>query len=270
MHALFSHPAVQAGLLPFFVALASAELFQRLRLSGLALIAGFAATVYFAADFDFAPLTEIRKVIWLGLAAALLALPLSLIDWRFWRHLLATLAALATVWVVWDLLQTQPLVDSLRWCAGSALYVAWLVYWCDGLRERPVAAANTGIALGLGTGLAALSAATTLPGLFGLALGAAALAYLSIQLVTNSALPCGRSFTLPLALIAGLSACLALVATQQPWYSLVALGLIPLAAHVPLAAKWSVRLQSLALFLLTSAGAAAAVYSTWKKGEVLF
>ncbi len=270
MHALFTHPAVQAGLIPFIVALASAELFQRLRLSGLALIAGFAATVYFSADFNFAPLTETRKVIWLGLTAALLALQLTLVDWRFWRHLLATLAALTTVWVVWDLLQAQPLVDSLRWCAGSALYVAWLVFWCDGLRDHPVAAANAGIALGLGSGLAALSVAATLPGLFGLALGASALAYLTIQLVTNSALPCGRSFTLPLALIAGLCACLALVTTQQPWYSLVALGLIPLAAHVPLPAKWSIRLQSLVLFLLTSACASGAVYATWKRGEVLF
>lgn len=270
MHALFTHPAVQAGLVPFIVALAGAELFQRVRLSGLALIAGFAATVYLAADFDLAPLTETRKVIWLGLSAALLALPLTFINWRFWRHLLAMLAVPATAWVVWELLQTQPLVDSLRWCAGSILYVAWLVFWCDGLRERPVAAANTGIALGLGTGLAAFAAAAPLPGLFGLALGAAALAYLSIQLITNSALPCGRSFTLPLALIAGLSSCLALVAAQQPWYSLLALGAIPLAAHVPLPAKWSIRLQALVLFLLTAAVAAAAVYLTWKKGEVLF
>ena len=38
---------------PFVVALVAAELLLRLRLSGLAVIAGFCATVYLVADFTF-------------------------------------------------------------------------------------------------------------------------------------------------------------------------------------------------------------------------
>ena len=48
-----NHPAVQSGIAPFIAALITAELFNRLRLSGLAVIAGFAATVYLVADFNF-------------------------------------------------------------------------------------------------------------------------------------------------------------------------------------------------------------------------
>ena len=270
MHALFTHPAVQAGLLPFIVALASAELFQRLRLSGLAIIAGFAATVYFVGDFDVAPLTETRKIIWLGIAASVLALPITLITWNYWRHSLTTLAAVATAWVFWDTLQQHALVDSLRWVTGSALYVAWLVYWFDALHDRPVAAASTGLALGVGTGMAGLLAAAALPGRFGLAVGAAAAAHLLIQLISNNRLPCGRSFTLPLPIIAGLSGCYAVMTTQQPWYTLIALGLIPVAARIPVPEKWALRLQALALSLLTGACAAAAIHLTWNRGNPLF
>ena len=57
MQEWLTHPAVQSGLAPFFVALIVAELFQRMRLSGLAIIAGFAATVYLASDLSLKPLT---------------------------------------------------------------------------------------------------------------------------------------------------------------------------------------------------------------------
>lgn len=270
MHALFAHPAIQAGLIPFIVALAGAELFQRLRLSGLAIIAGFAATVYFAADFELAPLTETRKIVWLGIAASILALPLTLIKWAYWRHLLATLAAIAAAWVFWEPLQQQSLVDALRWSAACALYAAWLVYWFDGLHDKPVAAGSAGLALGLGTGLAALAGGAALAGRFGLALGAASAAFLLVQLLSNSRLSCGRSFTLPLSLIAGLAGAHAVLGAQQPWYTLLALGLIPLATLIPVPEKWTVRLQTLTLSLLACTVAAGAVYLSWDRSIALF
>ncbi len=263
MHALLNHPAVQTGLIPFIAALASAELFQRLRLSGLAIIAGFAATAYFAADFDLEPLTDARKIIWLGIAASALAIPLTLLTWPRWRPILSALSALAFVWAGWPILQQKAIADALLWGAGCTLYVAWLAFWLDGLRDKSVAAGNAGFALGMGTGMAALISASALLGKFGLALGAASAAYLLIQIITNSRLPCGRSFTLPLSLIAGLTGCFAVLSSQQPWYTLPVLGLIPLAAHVSIPERWTVRLQSLTLASLTFACAAGAVYLTW-------
>lgn len=270
MHEIFTHPALQAGLLPFIAALLSAELFQRLRLSGLAVIAGFAATVYFASDFNIDPLTETHKIIWLGIGASILALPLTLLPWAHWRTLLSLSAAIATAWAFWDSLQQRALVDALAWGTGCALYAAWLVFWFDELREKSVAAANAGLALGLGSGCAALLASAYLPGRFALALGAAAAGYLLIQAISNTRLACGRSFTLPLALIAALAGCSAVLAGQQPWYTLPVLALIPLAVRIPVPERWTIWLQSLALSLLSCACAGAAIYLTWNKGAPLF
>ena len=263
MHALFNHPAIQAGLIPFIVALASAEVFLRLRLSGLAIIAGFAATVYFASDFTLEPHTGTHKIIWLGIAASALAIPLTLLTWAHWRPVLAALGAVSAVWAAWGALQQYALAEGLLWGAACALYVGWQVFWFDGLRDKSVAAGNAGLALGIGTGIAALLSASELLGKFGLAVGAAAAAYLLIQIITNNRLPCGRSFTLPLALIASLVGCFAALNSHQPWYTLPVLGLIPLAALIPVPEKWAVWLQSLTLSLLTVACAAGAVYMTW-------
>ena len=79
MQELLNNPAVQAGFAPFLVALIVVELFRRTRLSGLAIIAGFAVTVYLASDFNMEPLTAARKIVLLGSISALLALVLTLV-----------------------------------------------------------------------------------------------------------------------------------------------------------------------------------------------
>ena len=264
MHALLNHPAIQAGLIPFIAALLSAELFLRLRLSGLAIVAGFSATVYFAGSFTLEPHTISQKIVWLGIAASALAIPLTLLNWTSWRYLLTALAAASAVWLTWETLQQRALTDTVIWVAGCALYTGWLVFWFDGLKEKSVAAGNAGMALGIGTGVAALIGAVELPGLLGLATGAAAAGYLFLQLITNNRLPCGRSFTLPLALIAGLVASFSVASSHQPWYTLAALGMIPFAGLIPVPEKWAIWLQSLTLSLLTAGCAAAAVYMTWR------
>jgi len=260
---LLHHPAVQAGLIPFLAALVTAELFLRLRLSGLAVIAGFAATVYLASDFGFEPLTQTHKIVWLGIAAAALAIPLTLLTWAHWRPVLAVLAFLATVWTLWDVLEQRAIADALLWGAGCALYVGWLVFWFDGLSDKPIAAGSAGIALGLGAGITTLLITSSLLAQFSLAVGAASAAYLALQLVSNGSLPCGRSFTLPASVIAGLSSCLALLDAQQPWYILPILGLIPIAALIPAPERWGVRLRTLTLSSATLACAAGAVYLAW-------
>jgi hypothetical protein len=263
LHALFNHPAVQAGLIPFIAALLSAELLLRLRLSGLAIVAGFAATAYFAGSFALEPHTVAQKIVWLGIASGVLAIPLTLLNWTSWRYLLTALAAGSAVWLTWGFLQQRALTDAVTWAAVCAIYTGWLVFWFDGLKEKSVAAGNAGMALGVGTGLAAFISAVELPGIFGLAAGAAATGYLFLQIITNNRLPCGRSFTLPLSLIAGLVASFAVVSSHQPWYTLAALGMIPLAGLIPVPEKWAIWLQSLTLSLLTAGCAAGAVYMTW-------
>lgn len=264
MQALLSHSAVQGGLVPFMVALIAGELFQRMRLSGLAIIAGFAVTVYLTSDFSIEPLTPERKIVVLGLLSAAFALPLMLFNPRWLRPLLTMAGGCAAVWVVLRILQQQEMMNMLLWGAGCALYVGWLVFWVDGLHESSVRAGSAGMALGLGSGVAAMLVAPALPGQFGLALGAAAGAYLLIQMLTNSPLPCGRSFTLPLSLIAGFCGCLSVLTTKLPWYVLAVLAFIPVVAKIPLPAKQALWLHSVLLSVVTLMCAAGAVYLTWR------
>ena len=98
MQELLNHPAVQAGFAPFLAALIIAELFQRIRLSGLAIIAGFAVTVYLASDFTIEPLTASRKIVLLGLIGAALGLLLSLLQTRWLAALLPLLGGAAAIW----------------------------------------------------------------------------------------------------------------------------------------------------------------------------
>ncbi len=263
MNALLTHPAVHAILAPFLIALLTAELLQRLRLSGLAIIAGFAITVYLLSGFSYVPLTSTRKIIWLCIASGLLAIPLSLINSTLWRPILTVLAASAAIWVTQRLLLQQPTAIALQWGLGCALYVGWLVYWMDDLQDSPVRAASAGMALGLGTGVTLLIAGAILLGKYDLAIGSAAAAYLFIMFVSNRHLPCGRSFTLPLALITGLTGSLAVLTTKLPWYALAALAVIPLAAKLPVSDKLSVWAQATLLSAATLACAFAAAYISW-------
>ena len=264
MHALFTHPAVQAILAPFLVALLTAELLQRLRLSGLAIIAGFALTVYLLHGFSYVPLTGTRKIIWLGIASGLIAIPLSLINTSLWRPVLTVLAAGSVVWVTLHVLMQHSLPIALQWGAGCALYVGWLVYWMDDLQDHPVRAASAGMALGLGTGATLFIAGALLLGKLDLAVGSAALAYLFIMFVSNSHLSCGRTFTLPLAIITSLSGSLAVLSTKLPWYTLLPLAIIPLAAKLPASDKSPVWIQATLLTTATLLCAVAAAYLSWR------
>jgi hypothetical protein len=268
---LLNNPAVQAGFAPFLVALITAGMLQRVRLSGLAIIAGFAVTVYLASDFSLEPLTASRKIILLGLISAALGLLLGLIQLRWLTSLLPLLGGAAAIWTAQRILQQQPTQVALLWGAGCAAYVVILVWGMDQLESDSLRAASAATALGMGTGGAALVGASGLLGQFGLALGSAAAAFLLIHMFSNRLLPTGRLFTLPLALIAGLTGCLGVLSAKLPWYALPILAAIPLAAWLMPLPKLSSRMQSVLLTLLSFTFAALAIYLTWRvAGDVPF
>jgi hypothetical protein len=265
LQALLQNPAVQAGLIPFVVALVVAELLQRVRLSGLAPMLAFAAMVYLTHVFAFGVLTAPRKIVVLGLAAPLFAILPAVFQGAWVRPLLAALGAAAAVWMSWRILENQTLARMLLWGAGGAAYTAWLVYWTSKLHNQPVRAGAAGVALGVGTGVAAIFGASLTLGMFGAALGAAAGAYLLIHMLSNTYLPCGHVYTLPLAVIAGLTGALAAMSTELPWYALLALAAIPpVALLIPIAGRPALWLQSLLLSAATLLFAGAAVFLTWR------
>jgi len=260
---LLNHPAIQAGLAPFLAGLVAAGLFQRVSLSGLALIAGFAATVYLASDFGISPLTSSRKIVWLGLSSAAFGLLFSLVRLSVFSSLLPILGGAASIWVALRILQNQPPQTALLWGAGCAAYVTLVVWGMDKLETDSLRSANAGAALGFGTGGAALVGASALLGQFGLALGSAAAALALIQMIANRTFATGRIFTLPLAVIAATTGCMAVLSARLPWYALIMLVLIPVAARLmPLPVK-SVRLQSLLLAIPGIILVAGAVFAAW-------
>lgn len=264
MHALLTHPALQAVIAPFLIALLSAELLQRLRLSGLAIIAGFAITVFLISGFGYTHLSATRKIIWLGLSSSLFAILLTLISGSLWRPVLAILAATAAIWVMLPSLAQYNISHAMLWGTGIALYAGWIVFWMDDLHDTPVRAASAGVALGLGTGATLLIAGVPILGKFDLAIGSAAFAYLMIMLISNSHLPCGRTFTLPLALIAALSGTVALLTTRLPWTIFAILAAIPLVAKLPISDKSPVWIQSTLLTTATLLCAVGAAYLSWR------
>ncbi|SCZ84777.1 hypothetical protein [Nitrosomonas mobilis] len=269
----WNHPAVQSALAPFLVALMVAFLLDRIRLSGLAILAGFCTVVYLVADFNFESLTVTRKIILTGIVTGAIAPVLASFPspWRMVRYLLGAGAAVAALWIFWPILIQKQLMESLMLGTGLVLFVTWQVVVTDGLYSQPIRAGAAGMGMGIGVGFSALLGASASLSQLGLAIGAASGAYLCLQFIQNKPLSCGRTFTLPVSLLPALLASAALVLAKLPWYCLPALALIPLAAYLPIMRTRSCRIQIIVFSLMTMLVAVAATSLAWyAEGVVLW
>jgi hypothetical protein len=264
---ILAHPAVQGGVAPFVAALIVALVLGRVRLGGLSAVAGFSTAVYLISGFDFTPLTAMRKIVLLALAAPVIGI---LVDFAFKptrlvSAILALAAGSATVWVFWTLLQQKDFNSALLMGGSAALCVAWLVgFSLEALSPHPVRAGAAGLGLGIGVGVSAVFAASALYGQYGVSLAAAAGAFLLPQMLSGRRYAAGATFMLPLALTAGLLAAATLILAQLPWYSLLALAFIPLAARLPAPEKSPLWIQAVAVSACTLAVAAAAIGLAWQ------
>jgi hypothetical protein len=266
---LLNHPAVQGGVAPFIAALIVAFALGWVRLGGLAVIAGFCTTVYLVSGFVFDPLSATRKIVALALAAPVIGI---LVDFAFkptrlGTAILALAAGAATFWVFWPILQQKELKVIVLLGGGSVLFVAWVVGFSQAfLSAHPIRAGAAGLGLGIGVGISAVLGASALYGIYGVSLGTASGAFLLSQMLSGRKFEAGASFMLPLALTSGLLAAAALILAQLPWYSLLALGFIPLAARLPAPERSPLWLQAIAVSACTLAVAAAAMALTWQSG----
>jgi hypothetical protein len=271
MQELLNHPAVQAGFAPFLVALITALLLRRFKLSGFSIIAGFAITIYLASNFNFDPLTSTRKLVLSGLLAAAIALPFSFLQARWVSYLLAILSGATAVWAAYGILKHQEIQTLALWAAGCAVYAAVLAWGMDRLAHQPLRAAGAATALGIGTGASALIGASALLGQFGLAIGSAAIANLLLIFITNRPLPVGRTFTLPLTIIVALTGCLAVLSASLPWYVLPFLAIIPATALLMPLPGNSLRIQSVLLTIVTFIPAGITIFLSWQSaGNILY
>ncbi len=267
MQALMTNPAIQSGVIPFAVALLMGLLGRRLGWywAGLALLAGFVATVYVTVGFQFQPWTSTRKIIALGFGAAALGLLLDVYPWsRRWLPVaLLFVAAVAALWLIWPVLQRREGTDAWLLGAGSLLYGGWCAAAMESLRSRPVHAVAAAVALGFGTGAVTLLGASALLGQLGLALGAAAGALgLLVTFLRNTEV--GSLAMLPAGVLLGLIGVSGHVYAKAPWYSLALLALVPVCARVPLSPQWSRWLQAAAALLLAAAPAGIAAWLVWR------
>jgi hypothetical protein len=183
---ILSHPAVQAGVAPFLVALIAAAVLCRTRLLGLAIVAAFAVVVALTVGYSFESLTAIRKLMLIGLATGALVLALEVKPIALTSRLRVVLAgagAVAAVWMIWRILQQQEIQKAALYGAGAASYMALLVKSSLRAATEPLRASASTLMLGLGVGGLGLLGASALIAQLGIAVGAGAGAVLLIQML---------------------------------------------------------------------------------------
>jgi hypothetical protein len=266
MEEFLSNPAVQGGVAPFVVGLVAVAILGKARLGGLAVVAGFAVCVHLASGLTFTPLTSLRKLVLLALVAPVVGIAVDFVLGTG-RTLLAAIAAACgalTVWVFWSVLEQLPTAEALLVGGATAVFVAWVIGSTLALAGQPVRAGATALMLGLGAGISAILGASALLGLYGIAVGAGAGAFLLVQMLTGRRLAAGATFALSASVAAGLVAVAALVLAQLPWSALIALGLIPLAARLPASDRLPVWAQAFVVSAYGFAAALAAFVLTWR------
>jgi hypothetical protein len=262
---LLNHPAVQGGVAPFVAALIVTLVLGRVRLGGLAVLAGFLTAVYLVSGISFTPLTATRKIVLLALASPIVGL---LMDFAFKPTRLGVgIAALASgaaaLWVFWPVLSQKETTQAALLGAIAVLLAAWLVgFSLSALTERPVQAGAAGLGLGIAAGGSALLGASAVYGSYGAALAAAAGAFLLPQMIGGRTMAAGATFVLPISLGAALLAVGATILAQSPWYVPPLLALIPVAARLPAPQKpWA---QAVTASAYTLAAAALALALAWQ------
>ena len=235
MNELLDNPAVQAGVVPFVVALVVAALLQRTRITGLAIGAGFAAVIVLAIGFSFEPLTAVRKMVLCGVGACLLLVAMELravAPSTRVRLALAAAAALAAVWVVLRVLVQKETGPALLAGLGAAAYLAALVDAGNHADADPLGLAASGLMMGLCAGALALLGASASMAQVGIAVGASSGAVLLVQMLTARRLPVGWTLALPASVLAGLVGLLAVFTASLPWYCLIPTLAIPWATRL--------------------------------------
>jgi hypothetical protein len=261
---LVAHPAFQGGIAPFVVALVVVLLLQPLRLSGMAVTAGFVTAMVLAiGGLQFTPLTALRKVLILGLAAPLAGI---LVDFAFkptrlGALLLALAAGAATLWVFWPVLANKPPGEA--WLRGGAVVGAAVLMVGSMPAGDAIRAGAGGLALGVGVGLAAIFGATLTYGIYGAAVGAAAGAFLLPQMITGRKGTAGATFCLPAALLAALVGGGAVLLAELQWYCLAILAFVPLAVRLPGPERAAAWVQAVIFSLYGFVVAAIACYLAW-------
>ncbi|MDH5376947.1 MAG: hypothetical protein OEX00_01330 [Gammaproteobacteria bacterium] len=233
-----NHPAFQAAVAPFFVAIAVAFILGKIRLlpQGIALPLAWLSTVWLTIGFSFSPLTSTRKIVLIALITLVIGVVLDITRTQkksvMWLTSFATMAC--AIWIIWPTLQRQEGADYWSMLLLSSFYCLWIVYTSHFSAHKAKASSVAILALGLGTGVSALLGATAMIGQLGSAFAAAAGAFITLILL-KSEVKTGFSFMLPASSLIALLGVSSVVYASLPWYALAPLLLIPALTQAPMA-----------------------------------
>lgn len=227
---------MQGGVAPFVVALVAALALTPLRLGGIAVIAAFAVCMYLVSGIQFTPLTATRKLLLVALGAAAIG-PVTDFGFRPTRMgsvALALAGGAAALWVFWPVIMQKGIQQAWLLAGVTGLSVAFATGTAHArLADDGLRAGASALALGLGAGAGAFLAASLSYALYGIALAAAAGGFLLPQMLRGRAAFAGATLTLPATIIGMLVACGAMLLAQLPWYSVIVLSFVPVAASLP-------------------------------------
>lgn len=245
METLLNHPAAQAALVPFVVALVLAFALARTRWLAVVVASGLVVELALTVGFTFEPLTALRKLVLATFAITAIAIALEAARVAQRRSLtlaLAAAAALAAVWALQRVLAQKETAVALGLGAAAMVFVFAMVGGSlHAAASSPLRASVAAACLGFGAGGLALLGASALLMQLGVALGTASAAAALMQMIRGQESPLGWTLGLPAAVGAALVALLARVTGELPWFALLPLPLIPWAARcvrVPSPALW--------------------------------
>lgn len=259
-------PFVQSGALPFAVALVAAIALRPLRLAALGAGAGFLVAVWLIGNFALVPLTATRKLVLIGVAAIALGVMFDLAKLRPGRTLRAALGlgfGAAVVWMLWTVLAQRPPAVATAVGAAAFALLAWLVAATLPASNDPLRAGAAGLALGLGSGIAAMLGGSALLAQYGIALGAACGAFLLVAVLRGGRSDACAALALTAAAVGGLVAVGSAVLAHLSWLSVAVFAAIPAAAQLPLPAKANAWIRGAIASLYACIPAALACAVAW-------
>jgi hypothetical protein len=233
---LLNNPALQAGAIPFVVALLLGLALAATRYLALAVVSGLVAVLALTIGFTLVPLTAVGKL-WLAtFAAASIALVLEAAGVAASRRVVvaaAAVAGLAAVWMLLRVLANQETAAAWAIATGAfALAAATTGSAIAAAATSSLRAAVIGACLGWGSGVLALLGASALLAQLGLALGTGSAAVALVQMLRGREAPLGWTVVLPSAVAAALIGALASAAGELRWYCLIPLPFAPLATRL--------------------------------------
>ncbi|MDH5229440.1 MAG: hypothetical protein OEY38_05225 [Gammaproteobacteria bacterium] len=268
MNELLQNPAIQSGILPGILAFVIGLALSRFHpWSGFAVIAGFWLSIDLTIGFQLDPLTSTRKIIVLSFFAAFFAVIIQIVAFnqRILKLFLAALVLLAIFWMVWPVLERKELAEAIVFSTALIIYSLVFFFGLLALQKHPVISASSAILLsGFSIGFSALLGASALLGQSAIAIGAAATAFVMVQVLVKNKQD--SAYILPVS--SGLVLCLLSVAmvvyAKVPWYCLIFIAMIPWLSLIRLSESYSLGTKLSLKIAMLSLPAILSVVLTWQ------